>query len=102
MTDGFCGFKAYRVDALARLTLTEPGYAMPIELWVQAAEKNLRIVELAVPLIYLDADRSFGGALDDARIRLEHYRHVLERSLAAARGGTFQLLRASAECSRCP
>ena len=30
LTDSFCGFKAYRVDALSRLSLTEPGYAMPL------------------------------------------------------------------------
>ena len=37
LTDAFCGFKAYRVPALAKLDITEPGYAMPLELWVQAA-----------------------------------------------------------------
>ena len=35
ITDAFCGFKAYRADALERLHLTEPGYAMPLELWAQ-------------------------------------------------------------------
>ena len=36
LTDAFCGFKAYRVPALADLALTEDGYAMPLEFWVQA------------------------------------------------------------------
>ena len=35
---------------------------------------GLRIVELPVPLIYLDEKRSFGGALDDADTRLAVYR----------------------------
>ena len=83
LTDGFCGFKAYRVAALTRLTLTETGYAMPIEFWVQAAHHGLRIVELAIPLIYLDEERGFGGALDDARHRLEHYQQVLGQAMAA-------------------
>jgi dolichol-phosphate mannosyltransferase len=83
LTDTFCGFKAYRVPALTKLTLTEDGYAMPLELWVQAAHAGLKIIELPVPLIYLDEKRSFGGALDDAATRLEHYRRVIERSLAA-------------------
>jgi dolichol-phosphate mannosyltransferase len=83
LTDAFCGFKAYRVAALRRLRVTEPGYAMPMEFWVQAARLGLRIVELPVPLIYLDETRSFGGALDDARTRLAVYRRVLEESLAA-------------------
>lgn len=82
LTDAFCGFKAYRVDALKRLHIAEPGYAMPLELWVQAAAAGLRIIELPVPLIYLEEERSFGGALDNAAKRLDHYRQVIERSLA--------------------
>mgnify|MGYP002623356756 FL=1 len=85
LTDAFCGFKAYRVEALEQLQLTETGYAMPLELWVQAACQGLRIIEIAVPLIYLDESRSFGGALDDAVTRLEHYRDVLDKSIAAAK-----------------
>jgi dolichol-phosphate mannosyltransferase len=84
LTDAFCGFKAYRVDALARLEITEPGYGMPLELWVQAAQHGMRIVELPVPLIYLDEERSFGGSLDDGRKRLEYYHRVLDLAIAAA------------------
>jgi dolichol-phosphate mannosyltransferase len=83
LTDAFCGFKAYRVDALKKLQLTETGYAMPLELWVQAACHGLRIIELPVPLIYLDEERSFGGALDDAAKRLAYYHSVIERALKA-------------------
>ena len=86
LTDAFCGFKAYRVSALQPLRLTETGYAMPIELWVQAVAAGLAIIELPVPLIYLDESRSFGGELDDAATRLSHYYDVLERSLEAVRG----------------
>jgi dolichol-phosphate mannosyltransferase len=82
LTDAFCGFKAYRVDALRRLRLSDDGYAMPLELWVQAAAAGLEIVELPVPLIYLDEARSFGGDLDDAATRLNHYYEVFDRSLA--------------------
>lgn len=81
LTDAFCGFKAYRVSALAKLELTDDGYAMPLELWVQAVHHRLRIIELPVPLIYLDEERSFGGALDNADVRLAVYREVLEKSL---------------------
>jgi hypothetical protein len=83
LTDAFCGFKAYRVEALKRLKITEPGYAMPLELWVQAAFQGLRIVELPVPLIYLEEERSFGGALDDAAKRLAYYHSVIDRAVAA-------------------
>ncbi len=82
LTDAFCGFKAYRVSALQKLQLTETGYAMPLELWVQAACHKLKIVEVAVPLIYLDEKRSFGGELDDAATRLNYYNEVLDRSFA--------------------
>ncbi len=84
LTDAFCGFKCYRVSALAQLQLTEHGYAMPLELWVQAVAAGLRIIEIAVPLIYLDETRSFGGALDDGGTRLQHYRDVLENALEQA------------------
>ncbi len=87
LTDTFCGFKAYRVDALSNLNISENGYAMPLELWVQAACGDLKIIEAPVPLIYLDEKRSFGGNLDDGDTRLKYYLDVIERSLAALPGG---------------
>ena len=83
LTDAFCGFKAYRVEALKKLHLTESGYAMPLELWVQAACHGLRIIESPVPLIYLEEERSFGGALDDAAKRLAYYHSIIDRALKA-------------------
>ncbi|MGQ0633908.1 MAG: glycosyltransferase family 2 protein [Planctomycetaceae bacterium] len=85
LTDGFCGFKAYRASALAALHVTELGYAMPLQLWVQAVAAGLRIVEFPVPLVYLEENRSFGGSLDDAGIRLAHYHAVFDRELARSR-----------------
>jgi glycosyltransferase involved in cell wall biosynthesis len=81
LTDAFCGFKAYRVPALAKLTITEPGYGMPLELWIQAVHHGLRIVELPVPLVYLDEARSFGGSLDDGGKRLAYYHQVMDRAV---------------------
>lgn len=83
ITDAFCGFKAYRVEALKQLKITETGYAMPLELWVQAACHKFKVIEVAVPLIYLDENRSFGGELDDGSTRLNYYYDVLERSFLA-------------------
>lgn len=82
ITDAFCGFKAYRVAGLARLQITVPGYAMPMQLWVQVARAGLRVGELPVPLIYHDPTRCFGGVLDDPAVRLEHYLEVLDTELA--------------------
>lgn len=84
LTDAFCGFKAYRTDALRRLTITDPGYAMPLQLWVEAALADLSVVEVAVPLIYLDLTRSFGGSLDHAQTRLDHYNRVLDEAITTA------------------
>ncbi len=81
LTDAFCGFKAYRASALEKLDITDDGYAMPLQVWVQAVEHGLKVVEVPVPLIYLDENRAFGGALDDAEYRLAHYRRVLQDAL---------------------
>ncbi len=114
LTDAFCGFKAYRAEALKALHIHETGYAMPLEVWVQIAAARLAVIELAVPLIYLDEKRSFGGALDDADTRLDYYYRVVEQSLArlpapvAARWSTphlpAQAAPASTACCRtfCP
>ncbi len=81
LTDAFCGFKAYRAQALARLELREPGYAMPVELWAKAWRAGLRVIELPVERIYFDHDRSFGRDLDDPAKRLAYYREAWERAL---------------------
>jgi glycosyltransferase involved in cell wall biosynthesis len=82
ITDSFCGFKAYRSDAVRRLALSEPGYAMPMEVWAQAYLLGLRIEELPVDRIYFDHDRSFGEDLDDPERRHDYYLSVWRRCLA--------------------
>jgi len=82
ITDAFCGYKAYRVSWLKDLELDENGYAMPLQLWVQAAAQGLTVSEVPIRLIYKDPDRTFGGALDDRDKRLAHYRAVFDRELA--------------------
>ena len=84
LTDAFCGFKAYSTAALSRFEITEDGYAMPLQLWVQAAQHDMKVIEVAVPLIYLDESRAFGGALDNAEFRLNHYRTVFQGALKRA------------------
>ena len=77
LTDAFCGFKAYRRSALAKLRITETGWGMPLQLWVQASRLGLRVREVGVPRVYLDPKRAFGGMLNDAEARLAYYRGVL-------------------------
>jgi dolichol-phosphate mannosyltransferase len=84
LTDAFCGFKAYRREVLARLRITEAGWGMPLQLWVQAACLGLRIKEVGVPRVYLDPNRAFGDVLDDPEERLAYYRRVLNDAFADA------------------
>ena len=77
LTDAFCGFKAYRREALEKLHVTERGWGMPLQLWVQAARQELRVKEIGVPRLYLDPNRAFGGVMNDPAERLAYYRAVL-------------------------
>jgi len=81
ITDAFCGYKAHRVSAMAKLCLTETGYAFPMQFWPQVVHHGLRLTEIPVRLIYNDPTRHFGGKLDDAGERLRHYLDVLDREI---------------------
>jgi dolichol-phosphate mannosyltransferase len=81
LTDGFCGFKAYRVAACERLELDVDGYDFPMQFWVQAVAHGLRIVEVPVRLIYNDPSRTFGGPLNDRDSRLAHYRATMHEEI---------------------
>lgn len=78
ITDAFCGFKAYNRRALDALRVTETGWGMPLQVWVQAAKAGLRIREIGVPRLYLDPSRAFGGVLNDPTERLAYYRAVID------------------------
>ena len=84
ITDAFCGFKAYRREALCKLHITETSWGMPLQLWVLAARAGLRIKEVGVPRLYLDPNRAFGGMLNDASERLAYYHRVIAAAEAEA------------------
>lgn len=84
LTDAFCGFKAYRADALRRIRIDEPGYAMPLEFWAKAWRAGLTVCEMPVERIYNDHDRTFGQDLDDPERRFAYYMKVWERALHGA------------------
>lgn len=92
LTDSFCGFKAYRRETLQRLQITETGWGMPLQLWVQAARLGLRIKEVAVPRLYLDPTRAFGGMLNDADERLAYYGRVIDTADCQMRKALMDLL----------
>ena len=79
LTDAFCGFKAYRVAELAKLQLSEMGYAMPLQLWLQAKHFGLRVTERPVSRIYDDPDRRFGNGLDNPDVRMQFYLDTISR-----------------------
>lgn len=97
LTDAFCGFKAYRRGALEKLHITERGWGMPLQLWVQAARQELRVKEIGVPRLYLDPNRAFGGVMNDPEQRLAYYRAVL----ASAERDELPAARAPGRCP-CP
>jgi dolichol-phosphate mannosyltransferase len=101
MTDSFCGFKAHRVSAMEKLNLTIPGYAFPMQFWVQADALGLRIKEIPVKLIYKDATRHFGGMLDDPSARMQHYLEVLTNELKAVREAPVFAGVGQSECAAC-
>ncbi|MFQ5963692.1 MAG: glycosyltransferase family 2 protein [Candidatus Scalinduaceae bacterium] len=81
LTDSFCGFKAYKVNALKKMNLTENGYGMPVQLWIQAWKLGLLIKEIPVKLIYNKMSRCFGGGLDDPARRLRYYKEIIRREV---------------------
>jgi dolichol-phosphate mannosyltransferase len=86
LTDSFCGFKAYFVPSLCRLNLTENGYGMPLQFWIQARKAGLRIKEIPVPLIYMDYSRTFPGGLGNVENRKKYYLEIIRKELENWRG----------------
>lgn len=82
LTDSFCGFKAYKTDAIKKMKLTEKGYGMPLQLWMQAWRLGLSVKEIPVKLIYIDADKRFNGKLDNPTIRLNYYKEIINREMS--------------------
>ena len=84
LTDAFCGFKAYRRTALEQFDITDNGYAMPLQVWVQASACGMTIIEERSSSFTSTNPRAFNGSLDNANYRLQHYRRVLESALERA------------------
>lgn len=81
LTDSFCGFKAYRVESLKKLKLSEKGYGLPLQLLIQAYKNNLTIKELPVSMIYKDKNRTFGNYLDNPETRLKYYLKIIDNEV---------------------
>ena len=77
LTDAFCGFKAYRREALEKLRITERAGECRCNCGCRRPGSGLRIKEIGVPRLYLDPKRAFGGVMNDPDERLAYYRAVL-------------------------
>ena len=84
LTDSFCGFKVYRMKGLKKIKLTEKGYGLPLQLWIQAYKNNLTVKEIPVSMIYKDKDRTFGNYLDDPKERLAYYQKIIDSEVKNA------------------
>ena len=84
LTDSFCGFKAYKVEKLKLLHLTERGYGMPLQVWMQAWKAGLRIREIPVKLIYIDLTKRFHGILGNPDTRMQYYKMIIRKELSDA------------------
>ncbi|MDO8142453.1 MAG: glycosyltransferase family 2 protein [Candidatus Brocadiales bacterium] len=82
VTDAFCGFKAYKVEKLQLMHLTEHGYGMPLQLWIHAWKSGLRVREIPVKLIYKDLSKQFKGVLKNPVKRLNYYKNIIEKEVA--------------------
>ena len=82
LTDAWCGFKAYRVSGLARMSLDERSYGMPLQVWLQAARLGLTVAEIPVPRIYKNPGRRFWGGLDDPAARRTYYLSIIDREVS--------------------
>lgn len=91
ITDSFCGFKGYRTAVLKKINLTEHGYGMPLQLWIQAANAGLTVKEIPVPSIYKSKDRDFKGNFKSKEARLEYYLEVIEKEVTGLGIGDWEL-----------
>ncbi len=84
ITDATSGFRAYSVNSLSRLNLTENGMAISTEILLKASEKNLRIFEVPITTKRYDIkDKSshnpikLGGSVISHVIRFLSFKHPL-------------------------
>ena len=82
LTDAFCGFKAYKIEALEKMKLTENGYGMPLQLWIQAWKLGLHIKEIPVKLIYNNFEKCFNGRLANPTTRLSYYKEIINTEMS--------------------
>ena len=61
--------------------LTEYGYGMPLQLWIEAWKSGLRVREIPVKLIYKDLLKQFKGILKNPVTRLNYYKNIIEKEI---------------------
>ena len=81
ITDSFCGFKLYKVEALKKLRLTEAGYGLPLQLWIQAWEKGLTVTEIPVELIYFDHTPQQTSSWKNMFKRYKYFLQIIQKEM---------------------
>ncbi len=61
------------VAALKKLSITEVGYGIPLQVRVHARYLRFRVTERPVSRIYNHPNRTFGGDFDNPDVRLKLY-----------------------------
>ena len=79
LTDSFCGFKLYKVEALRKLRLTETGYGLPLQLWIQAWKMGFTITEIPVQLIYFDHTPAQTSSWQNMFRRYRYYLRIIQK-----------------------
>jgi 2-polyprenyl-3-methyl-5-hydroxy-6-metoxy-1,4-benzoquinol methylase len=81
LTDFHCGYRAYRVEAVAELPYHEnsDGLHFDTEILIQLMQKGLRIAEVPVPVYSgeeVDSVRGVGYAINVLRVLFQYWLHV--------------------------
>lgn len=81
LTDSLCGFRAYRKWLLEKISITEHGYTMPLEIWPQISRIKAKVSEVPIPLRYIDNSRNFNNQYDSISELLKDCIQVFFNSL---------------------
>lgn len=81
ITDVGCGMKRIFIPIIKRLNLMESGYGFPLEFWLLCDEQLASVIEIPVPLIYVDPTRHFGTKFPSMSVGVDYCIFVIMRTL---------------------
>ena len=81
ITDCASGFRAYKVSALRKLSLTEKGYAWPFQVWVQATHAGFRVREIPIALVYFQSEEDSAAEAKLIRKTVNYCQYVMQKEM---------------------